>query len=72
MDFEKTKQIIESYGISDEQIISLKEYEKHLGVGKLIFSRLAFVPSMVDRVNQYIKRNGIKGTTEKIRERMGK
>ena len=72
VDFEKTKQEIESYGILREQIISLKEYEKQLGVGKVVFSRLAFVPSIVGRVNQYIKRNGIKGTTKKIRERMGK
>ncbi len=71
VDYEETKKEILSYGIPREQVLSLKEYRAKLGTGKNIFSKIAFVPSMFGRVNQYFKRNGIKGTVNKIRERMG-
>lgn len=69
-DYDKTKAELVSCGIPADKIVSLKEYRKHMGILRNLFSRIMFVPSMIGRVGQYVRRNGFKDTSRKISERM--
>lgn len=59
-----------SKGLDEKQIISLAEYKKHLGVALRIYCAICFIPSMVSRVNKYLKRNGLMTTVNKIKQRL--
>lgn len=68
--YEKIRKQLVSEGLSEEQIVSLSEYKKHLGVLKRIYCSICFIPSMTGRVNQYLKRNGFMTTVSKVRQRL--
>lgn len=65
------KQLVEA-GLNATEILSLHEYRKNLGILKNIYCSIRFVPSMIARVNQYFKRNGLKTTINKIKQRLAK
>ena len=68
--YEKIRKQLVSEGLSEEQLVSLSEYKKHLGVLKRIYCLICFIPSMTGRVNQYLKRNGFMTTVSKVRQRL--
>ena len=70
VDYKKTKQEIIEFGGEEDKIISLKEYKKHLGIIGNIYCRITFIPSMFGRIRQYIIRNGLKNTINKIKQRI--
>lgn len=70
VDFDKTKNMLIECGVTEEEIISLMDYKKKLGVIGNIYCRISFLPSMIGRIRQYVKRNGLKNTVKKIRERL--
>lgn len=70
VDFLESRDLLLSLGIDDKKIISLKAYRKKLGVLLNLYTFIAFVPSLVSRVNKYIGRNGVKNTFRKIRSRI--
>lgn len=57
-------------GYSFDNIISLNEYKKKIGVIKCLYAELLLIPGMIDRVKKYIDRNGINRTVNKIKERL--
>lgn len=69
MEYENTKAELIENGIDSSQIISLKAYKKKLGLFGNIYCYIRFVPSMIARINSYIKRNGFKDAFKKIKER---
>lgn len=66
----QTKELLSSLGIDRGSIISLKEYKKKLGLLFNVYCYICFIPSMLHRVNKYIKRNGFKATVNKIMARL--
>lgn len=70
--YEQIKKILVNEGIENKKIISLHEYETKLGYCKRIYCILCFIPSMIERINKYIKRNGLLSTLKKIRQRLNK
>lgn len=66
------KKLLVAEGIDVKEIISLQEYKKQLGILKKIYCIIYFIPSMVERINQYIKRNGFVTTVKKINQRLKK
>ena len=70
--FEDIKQFLSNKGIDVSKVITLNEYKKKLGIFKLIYGYLRFIPSMLNRINYYIERNGIKYTYLKIKSRLNK
>lgn len=70
LDFNKTKMLLTDSGIEESQIISLKDYIKSLGVFKLLYCGIRFVPSMIGRIVKYVKRNGFGNTIKKMRNRL--
>lgn len=66
----ETKELLSSLGIDRGSIISLKEYKKKLGLLLNVYCYICFIPSMLQRVNKYIKRNGFKATVNKIMARL--
>ena len=70
--YEKIKDSLVSKGLNDVEIISLPEYKKKLGIIKRIYCVIYFIPSMVGRVNKYLKRNGLMTTVSKIKQRLKK
>lgn len=66
----ETKELLSSLGIDRDSIISLKEYKKKLGLLLNVYCYICFIPSMLHRVNKYIKRNGFKATVNKIMARL--
>lgn len=66
----ETKELLSSLGIDRGSIISLKEYKKKLGLLLNVYCYIYFIPSMLHRVNKYIKRNGFKATVNKIMARL--
>ena len=66
----ETKELLSSLGIDRGSIISLKEYKKKLGLLLNVYCYICFIPSMLHRVNKYIKRNGFKATVNKIMARL--
>ena len=69
MNYEETKSKLAEAGVSAKHIISLKEYKKKLGFFGSIYCYVRFVPSMIKRMWKYVKRNGIKGTVNKLKSR---
>ena len=72
VDFHRTKLELINAGIPENEIISLKEYKRSLGLLGNIYCYVRFVPSMIARINAYIKRNGLKGTIDKFKDRLKK
>lgn len=70
VDFQKIKLELVDAGIQEESIISLQEYKRSLGLLRNVYCYMRFVPSMMTRVNAYIKRNGMKGAINKIKNRL--
>lgn len=68
--YTEIKELLRSQGVDKDSIITLKEYKKKLGLLKNIYCNICFVPSMLHRVNKYIKRNGFKATVTKIIARL--
>ena len=71
VDFIQTRDALLECGVAEREIISLADYKRRLGPVKRLCGRLYFIPNMTGRVLQYVKRNGVRGTINKIRERMG-
>lgn len=69
VNYEETKSKLAEAGVSAKHIISLKEYKKKLGFFGNIYCYVRFVPSMIKRMWKYVKRNGIKGTVNKLKSR---
>ncbi|NRO89212.1 glycosyltransferase family 2 protein [Lactobacillus helveticus] len=72
VNFDKIKEHLVEIGISSETIISEKEYLKRIGIVGRAYTNLCFVPSIIKRINLYIKRNGMTHTFNKIKERIKK
>jgi len=72
VDFADIKKRLVALGVESDQIISLSEYKKHLGVLGNIYSWIGFVPSAFNRVMAYVKRNGIKHALSKIQQRLSR
>lgn len=72
VDFQNIKKQLISRGIVSEKIISEIEYKKKLGIIGMTYCYIRFIPSMIERIRQYIKRNGISGTIDKIKQRLQK
>ena len=72
VDYDDIKKKLVALGVESDQIISLSEYKKHLGVLGNIYSWIGFVPSAFNRVMAYVKRNGIKHALSKIQQRLSK
>lgn len=72
VDFEDVKSELYTSGLAGENIVSLADYKKKLGVVKLLYCYIRFVPSMMGRIYAYLKRNGVKITIKKLKERIGK
>ncbi len=70
VDARETKKKIMKLGIDEDKIVTESEYKKKIGILGNIYSNIAFVPSMAGRVSKYIGRNGVKGTLNKIKERL--
>lgn len=70
VDYELTKATIVEYGIKPDEIISLNEYKKRIGLAKQIYCYISFIPSMMRRVRLYVNRNGAKNTLKKLKERL--
>ena len=70
--FKEIKNLLINEGLNEEEIISLADYKKKLGIVKNIYCMLCFVPSMLGRVNQYFNRNGFRTTVNKIKQRLKK
>ena len=68
--FNDIKMQLIAEGLDERQIISLKEYERQIGVVLKIYCMICFIPSMIDRVNKYLKRNGFVTTVKKIKQRL--
>lgn len=68
--YPNVKSILQKDGIEGEKIITLSEYKKRLGYFKRVYSFVLFMPSMLKRISQYLKRNGIKTTISKIKQRV--
>lgn len=68
--YESVREQLIERGLPKETIISLADYKKRLGLVCRIYCTICFVPSMIARVNQYIKRNGLRTTVSKIRSRI--
>jgi len=64
------KQFYIDLGVSEEKIISLKDYRKKLGFLGNVYAFVMFIPSMLGRVKAYIIRNGLRGTISKIKSRI--
>lgn len=64
------KQLLISEGLDEKQIISLSEYKKHLNILLRVYCMICFIPSMINRINKYLKRNGVKTTVNKIKQRV--
>ena len=71
-DFKNIKQFLCNKGIKSSKIITLNDYKTKLGIFKLLYCYLRFIPSILNRINYYIKRNGIKNTYLKIKSRINK
>lgn len=72
VDYDDIKKKLVALGVESDQIISLSEYKKHLGILGNIYSWIGFVPSAFNRVMAYVKRNGIKHALSKIQQRLSK
>lgn len=70
MNFEVTRNELVKQGLNSNKIISIKEYKRKLGILGNIYCYIRFVPSIIKRVYAYIERNGMKGTFNKLRERL--
>lgn len=62
------KELVEA-GIDSEIIISESTYRRKLGFVRMVYCYIRFLPSMVNRVMLYFKRNGFKNTLKKIESR---
>ena len=71
-DVEDVRKKLHNKGISTENVISINEYKKKLGLVKCLYSNLLVIPGMIARIKKYIGRNGIDGTMKKIKERLNK
>lgn len=69
-DYDNIKNLLISEGLSSDIILSLEDYKKKLGIIKNIYCYISFLPNMFNRVNNYIKRNGLKATVNKIAIRL--
>lgn len=67
--YEDIKEVLMDAGIKEEKIVSYAQYRKKLGLLKLFYCYICFLPGMIKRVNLYIKRNGISATINKLRQR---
>lgn len=72
VNYEEIKQLLTLEGLDDGKIVSLSDYKKSLGYVKRILCLICFIPSMMGRINKYLKRNGIMTTLNKIRQRLKK
>lgn len=72
VDFEKIRNYLIEAGLGTEHIISEKEYLKKIGIFGKIYTNVLFIPSLMRRINLYIKRNGMAHTFNKIKERIKK
>ncbi len=70
--YEEIKKLLVDEGLDKQRIISLSEYRKKLGLTKRLYCIICFIPSMVGRVNNYLKRNGFINTVNKVRQRLKK
>lgn len=68
--YPNVKSILQKDGVEGEKIITLSEYKKRLGYFKRVYCFVLFIPSMLKRISQYLKRNGIKTTISKIKQRV--
>lgn len=72
LNFESTRSELINAGLNREEIISLQDYRKKLGIIRNTYCMVRFVPSMIGRVCQYFKRNGFTTTVNKIKQRLKK
>lgn len=70
--YKEIKKLLINKGLDEKQIISLLEYKQQLGIVLRIYCVICFIPSMVGRVNKYLKRNGFMTTVNKIQQRLKK
>lgn len=70
LNFNEIKRFYIDLGVSEEKIISLKDYRKKLGFLGNVYAFVMFIPSMLGRVKAYIIRNGLRGTISKIKSRI--
>ena len=70
--FERIRGELVNAGLNGDKIISLQDYKKQLGIIGNTYCIVRFVPSMIQRVYQYFKRNGLNTTVNKIRQRLKK
>jgi glycosyltransferase involved in cell wall biosynthesis len=57
-------------GINQSKIISIDDYKKQLGFLRMLYCYLLLIPSIIIRIQKYIKRNGIRHAMKKIKERL--
>ena len=69
-DVDDVRKKLYNRGISAENVISVDEYRKKLGMFKCLYSDLLVITGMIGRVKKYIGRNGIEGTIKKVKERL--
>lgn len=67
---ESVKESLRAYNIPEEIIVSWSQYLKKIGILKRIWCQIGVISGMLKRVRDYLKRNGIKTTVSKIKERL--
>ncbi len=72
VEINEVKKLLSENNFNLDNVITLSEYKSKLGIAGRIYSNIAMIPALVERVRQYIKRNGINTTVKKIKERIGK
>lgn len=69
VDIETVYKILGDSGLDTNRILTLEEYKRRLGIVKRIFTLFMMAPHMFKRAKNYVQRNGIKVTIQKLRKR---
>lgn len=72
VNFKIIKSNLVSLGVNEDSIITESEYKKRLGLIGNLYTLIRFVPSFLNRIRLYIKRNGSTHAINKIKERLHK
>ena len=72
VDFIAIREFLVKSGIEEQKIITWKDYLRKINIIGVVWLYLGVIPGVVLRVHSYIKRNGLKNTTNKILDRIGK
>lgn len=68
----KIKNLLIDNNIEENKILTLEMYKEKIGKIRLLYAYLRFIPSIICRIYEYVKRNGIKNTYKKIKVRLKK